>query len=676
MKKRILSVLLGCSLLFGTIFANAVSIEFEDMEISHIDADDSIIYEEVNIDENSFSSEATNETINEDEISVKTMSTEYKNLFSERESEENNIAVFSENNILSFDSNSLMGYFTKADNITYKGNSSITSQNILVYNNSSIDNSKYVIYSNAVSTNEKKYDLIIYPFKGSKDANVVNSVTPFLYRISSGYGCYKLLITEHGNINHPISMNVLFGISDLDDGEYVILPFNYSEIHKGIYLTKSTSNSPQGIKYIGNKESNTSEEQFNTNCTFGEINIPSDGITIYYGYNFSSCGATLAFDAIKNYIDNNAYTIQFSSNGGTGNIPVSITKYGNNIFAGIGNIGNTVPTRIGYTFKGWSAIPELNEKRVAYDIGNTGAVQTSSSWTYENYCHYTGGDSSNRTLTLYAQWEVNQYPVTYIDVDTNGNEIGRTTKSVDYDTFVKGSDIGDDKTDNAYYPQYRYVSDTSTKVTTDGAVVYRVFEFCETEAKSNLKWNDNNNADGFRPNKYKLKLKQNGKIINEVELPSDETNYTFLSLPKYDSNGNAYKYTFDVDASNRYQIDFDEDGNLIVEDYLPANFSVTIPKTIVLDGNRGTADYTISVNGMFYYNDTLTVIPESSLTLTDRNKISSMRADVLQQKTVFMKEDGVSSGTTANGSIQVNKTHFAGSWKGHFNFEIKFEMQN
>lgn len=279
-------------------------------------------------------------------------------------------------------------------------------------------------------------------------------------------------------------------------------------------------------------------------------------------------------------------------------------------------------------------------------------------------------------MTLYAQWEANQYSVTYIDIDANGNEIGRTTRSADYDIFVKGSDIGGDKTDNAYYNQYKYVSDTSAKVTTDGATVYRIFEFCETEAKANLQWNDNNNADGFRPDKYKLKLKQNGKAIEEVELPSDETNYIFPNLPKYDSNGNAYKYTFDVDASNRYQIVFDEDGNLIVEDYLPANFSVTIPKIIVLDGNKGNADYTVSVNGTFYYNDTLTVIPESSLTLTDRSKISSMQADISQQKTVFMKEDDVASGTTANGSIQVDKTNFAGSWKGNFNFDIKFKMQN
>ena len=52
MKKRILSVLLGCSLLFGTIFANAVSIEFEDLEqndksISTDAGDETITYEEL-----------------------------------------------------------------------------------------------------------------------------------------------------------------------------------------------------------------------------------------------------------------------------------------------------------------------------------------------------------------------------------------------------------------------------------------------------------------------------------------------------------------------------------------------------------------------------------------------------------------------------------------------------
>ena len=53
-----------------------------------------------------------------------------------------------------------------------------------------------------------------------------------------------------------------------------------------------------------------------------------------------------------------------------------------------------------------------------------------------------------------------------------------------------------------------------------------------------------------------------------------------------------------------------------------------------------------------------------------------MQADISQQKTVFMKEDSVASGTSANGSIQVDRTNFAGLWQGNFNFDIKFKMQN
>ena len=311
------------------------------------------------------------------------------------------------------------------------------------------------------------------------------------------------------------------------------------------------------------------------------------------------------------------------------------------------------PVKEGYTFLGWTgsnlSVPSTNVTIPAGSIGN------------KNYI---------------ANWQINQYPVTYIDKDINGNEIGRTTKLIDYDATVKGSDIGDDETDNAYYPQYRYVSDTSAKVTTNGTIVYRVFELCETEAKSNLQWNDNNDADGFRPEKYKLKLKQNGKIIDEIELLSDTTNYTFPNLPKYDENGTPYQYTFDVDASERYNIRFDDNGNLIVEDYLPANFSVTIPKQIVLDGNTGKADYQITVNGVFYYNDTLTVQPENNFIMNDKSNLQTLDANVFLNKTTFTKEDNISEGSNSLGSIQTERIIFPGSWSGSFNFDIKFVMQN
>lgn len=53
-----------------------------------------------------------------------------------------------------------------------------------------------------------------------------------------------------------------------------------------------------------------------------------------------------------------------------------------------------------------------------------------------------------------------------------------------------------------------------------------------------------------------------------------------------------------------------------------------------------------------------------------------MKADVSQTKIDFTKEDGVASGTTANGNIQVNRRYFSGLWNGSFNFDIRFKMQN
>ena len=267
----------------------------------------------------------------------------------------------------------------------------------------------------------------------------------------------------------------------------------------------------------------------------------------------------------------------------------------------------------------------------------------------------------------------NKYTVTYIDKTSDGKELGRTTKQMFYDANVRGSELGSNSSDNVYYLQHKYISDTTATVTTEGATVYRIFEFCETEAISNLKWNDSNNKDGFRPSKYKLKLKQNGVKINEVELSSETLHYSFTNLPKYDTAGRQYQYTFDVDATERYNISFDDNGNLIVENYQPASFSVVIPKQIVLNGNTGRANYTVSIDGVFYYNDNLTVKPNSSFVLRDKNNISHMTGTVNQPKTNFIKSD---LNNIYNGTISVNRTNFSGLWNGSFNFEIKFEKKN
>ena len=185
-------------------------------------------------------------------------------------------------------------------------------------------------------------------------------------------------------------------------------------------------------------------------------------------------------------------------------------------------------------------------------------------------------------------------------------------------------------------------------------------------------WNDNNNKNGFRPSKYTLKLMRNDTLFKQMELASSQTSYTFSDLTKYDSNGNAFKYTFQVDASDRYKISLDENGNTITENYQNSTFSVIIPKTISLNGNTGTCSYKVTVSGTFYYNDTLTVIPSSSFTLKDGSGISTLQANVTQNVTTFTKDN---LGTTS-GSISLNKTKFAGKYDGTFNFNIKFTLKN
>lgn len=342
------------------------------------------------------------------------------------------------------------------------------------------------------------------------------------------------------------------------------------------------------------------------------------------------------------------YSISYNLDGGSATNPISY-----NVETATFTLKN--PTKVGYTFTGWTG-------------SNGTTAQTSVS--------ITTGSTGDKSYT--ANWKINQYLVTYIDVvgSTGGKELGRSTVNLPYGSAVRGADKGSDKTDNKYYNQYAYVSDTNATVSTSGATVYRIFKYLTVDKTSNVTWNDNNNADGFRPNEYTLKLKQNGKVIKEVKLPSSQSNNTFSGLDKYDSNGKAYNYTFDIDATDRYKISVDENGNIIVNDYQKASFSVSIPKKISLNGMLGQGTYDVKVKGTFFYNDTLMVTPTASFALRDKANIKTMQATVAQSKTSFKLVDGVNSGTSTKGTIKLDRSQFAGSWNGTFNFNIKFTMSN
>lgn len=178
------------------------------------------------------------------------------------------------------------------------------------------------------------------------------------------------------------------------------------------YIGKETVN---GATYdVWRKSYNTNDSMYCSVYT-DEI-VHTDGGPAVTGSYLPCANITLKATWTPDYI------IQFNGNGHTGgSLPATIQKSGTSTATVMGDIGSSVPTRTGYVFRGWSASSTYSTKRIAYstsaggdaDYSGTSATIATSSWTYATYCTNTGGNASSTTLTLYAQWEKNQYTVTY-----------------------------------------------------------------------------------------------------------------------------------------------------------------------------------------------------------------------------------------------------------------------
>lgn len=350
---------------------------------------------------------------------------------------------------------SIQSYICNPDSMTPTGESASGSGghcDWYKFDNDSIDSSHYVVASNAVYADGTYYDLVMYPFKGTEKCKVLyarwDACTVGFRGADTGYMGCKLVVTRHGNRYSPVSWTGLIGCADLDENEYIVFPSSFTELHAGTNVRISTFSANNGKKYCGKSSNDNVNKKaiYDLHSVFGQLTIPTSGVTVYYSGG-GSRAAMLAFDELKEYIENNAYAIDFDANGGSG-APDSIFKFGDDTSVVMGDISSTIPTRSLYAFRGWSASSSYSSDRIAYssssggsaDYGGTSARITSSSWTYDDYCTYTGGSSSSRTLTLYAQWERSQYVVTY---HGNGSTGGYTSSQIfDRNSSVSISDNG------------------------------------------------------------------------------------------------------------------------------------------------------------------------------------------------------------------------------------------
>lgn len=113
----------------------------------------------------------------------------------------------------------------------------------------------------------------------------------------------------------------------------------------------------------------------------------------------------------------------------------------------------------------------------------------------------------------------------------------------------------------------------------------------------------------------------------------------------------------------------DEDGTLqsTVIAQIASSWVVTVPDSIVLDANK-SATYSISISGDVANDTSISVIPESSFTLTDGE--SDVTANVTQEKQQWIGSEIESTGSSTTGTIAVNNTMTAGTWSGSLNFLV------
>lgn len=102
-----------------------------------------------------------------------------------------------------------------------------------------------------------------------------------------------------------------------------------------------------------------------------------------------------------------------------------------------------------------------------------------------------------------------------------------------------------------------------------------------------------------------------------------------------------------------------------------SSFTVTIPKNIEIDKKSKTGTYEILVSGDIKANETLSVSPNSKVSMTDTTSQNNVDVDVTQTKSSFNYSDVANNSITTGQIDGSNLT--SGIWEGTLNFSISLQ---
>ena len=85
-------------------------------------------------------------------------------------------------------------------------------------------------------------------------------------------------------------------------------------------------------------------------------------------------------------------------------------------------------------------------------------------------------------------------------------------------------------------------------------------------------------------------------------------------------------------------------------------FEITIPKEVVLDGSTSKADYVINAKGDIAGDQILTIVPDSTFTMSETGGKADITANITQSNTYYKYQDLLNDGTNYNGRIEAPLT--------------------
>lgn len=110
------------------------------------------------------------------------------------------------------------------------------------------------------------------------------------------------------------------------------------------------------------------------------------------------------------------------------------------------------------------------------------------------------------------------------------------------------------------------------------------------------------------------------------------------------------------------------DQQSTVRYYRESTFTVTVPKTIMLDSETKSASYTVSAQGDIMGDMKLVVRPDATVVLSDAKGKSDVTGTVTQDVTEFVWSDIINA-VTAAGMVEAAGLS-AGDWTGSLMFSI------